>query len=429
MHFFDNINHRFEFRGIGFDHEVDTLAQDIELGVGDEHRDFNEGIVGDIQTRHLAVHPDEFGVVICHSGRVEHGLGGYFISRSPWVNPPTAQKEEGWRKLSPVSTAVIPPKRELSTTPRRSDRIFRGVVTSGGLSSLVILGLIFLFLLIQGFSTLRSQGIHFLTGSEWNAVTDANNVVVLKASHFGIAAMLVGTLVCAVIAVVVGVPIAVFSALYLVFYAPSAVKRIMVTIIDLMSSFPSILFGLWGFFILDPSAEYWAKLLHKYLGFIPIFQMPTPFFTRSPFVAGLVLAIMIIPIVTSVTREVFSQTPLDRMQAAYALGATRWGAIRAVAFPYARNGIVGGAMLGLGRAMGETVAVYTVLNIVYQINWHILLGAGGNIASMILLKFGEAGPTEVRALMAAGLVLFVVTLAVNTLADLIVNRTGRKQNV
>ena len=322
-------------------------------------------------------------------------------------------------------TRVIPAKRELTTKPRFSDKVFRGVVTSGGLSSLAILGLIFAFLLSEGFQTIKSQGLYFLTGSQWNAVVTDAGTIDTKQSHFGIAAMLVGTLICASIAVLIGVPISVLSAIFLTFYAPASIKKLMVTIIDLMAAFPSILFGLWGFFVLGPSAEYWAKLIHKYLGFIPIFQMPADYYTRSPFVAGIVLAIMIIPIVTSVSREVFAQTPLDRIQAAYALGSTRWGMIRAVAFPYARSGIVGGAMLGLGRAMGETVAVYTVLNIVYQINWHVLLGAGGNIASMIMLKFGEASPLEVKALMAAGLVLFVVTLIVNTVADLIVAKSGK----
>ena len=175
-----------------------------------------------------------------------------------------------------------------------------------------------------------------------------------------------------------------------------------------------------------PSVEYWAKLIHKYFGFVPIFKMEAPVFTRSPFVAGVVLAVMIIPIITSVSREIFSQTPLDRVQAAYALGATRWSMIRAVAIPYGKSGVVGGTMLGLGRAMGETVAVYTVLNIVYQVNWHVLLGAGGNVASMILLKFGEAGPQEIKALMAAGLVLFLLTLLVNSLAEFIVKKSGAK---
>jgi phosphate transport system permease protein len=133
---------------------------------------------------------------------------------------------------------------------------------------------------------------------------------------------------------------------------------------------------------------------------------------------------MIIPIVTSISGEVFSQTPLDRIQAAYALGATRWAMIKAVVIPYGKSGVIGGAMLGLGRAMGETVAVYTVLNIVFQINWHVLLGAGGNVASLIILRFGEANLYEIKALMAAGLVLFVLTLIVNALATLLVRKSG-----
>ena len=322
---------------------------------------------------------------------------------------------------------MIPPeKRELTTVPRFSDKVFRGVVTGGGLSSLLILGLIFAFLAYQGYSVLRSQGIHFITGSAWQIVQDDAGNIDYSQTKFGIAAMLIGTMLCALIAVVIAVPISVLSALFLNFYAPPFVKRIMVAVVDLMAAFPSIPFGLWGFFVLMPSVEYWAKLIHKYFGFVPIFKMEAPVFTRSPFVAGVVLAVMIIPIITSVSREIFSQTPLDRVQAAYALGATRWSMIRAVALPYGKSGVVGGAMLGLGRAMGETVAVYTVLNIVYQVNWHVLLGAGGNVASMILLKFGEAGPQEIKALMAAGLVLFLLTLLVNSLADFIVKKSGGK---
>jgi phosphate transport system permease protein len=325
-----------------------------------------------------------------------------------------------------VPAGTYPAKRELTTEPRFSDRVFRGIVTSGALSSLLILGLIFFFLTYQGFSVLRSQGLHFITGSNWQVIQDSAGNIDPKATQFGIAAMLIGTMLCAIIAIAVALPVSVLSALFLNFYAPLFLKKIMVSVVDLMAAFPSILFGLWGFFILMPSAEYWAKLLHKYLGFIPFFKMEVPIFARSPFVAGLVLAVMVIPIVTSVSREIFSQTPLDRIQAAYALGATRWSMIRAVVLPYGRSGIVGGAMLGLGRAMGETVAVYSVLNIVYQVNWHVLLGAGGNVASMILLKFGDAGPEEVKALMAAGLVLFLMTLLVNSLADFIVARSGGK---
>jgi phosphate transport system permease protein len=322
-----------------------------------------------------------------------------------------------------TTTGVIPTPREITTEPRRSDRIFRRVVTLGGLSSLAILGLIALFLGYRGFEVLRQEGFGFITNSDWSITTDETGNV--TDSHFGLAAMLVGTLLCSLVAVVIAVPISVLTAIFLNFYCPQWLKKILVTVVDMMAAFPSILFGIWGFLVLMPSVEYWAKLIHRYLGFIPIFELKPYVVTRSPFVAGVVLAIMIIPIITSVSREIFAQAPLDRIQAAYALGATRWAMIKAVVIPYGRSGVVGGAMLGLGRAMGETVAVFTVLNIVFQVNWHILLGAGGNIASLIILKFGDASPYEIKALMAAGLVLFLLTLLVNALANVIVKSTGK----
>jgi phosphate transport system permease protein len=271
---------------------------------------------------------------------------------------------------------------------------------------------------------LRVEKFSFITESKWEVLQDADGKI--AESTFGLGAMLIGTFLSAFIAVIVGVPIAVLSALYLTFYARGSVKKVLISLIDLMAAFPSLLFGFWGFIVLMSSAEYWAKLLNKYLGFIPIFDVPAPIFERSPFIAGLVLAIMIIPIVTAISREIFDQTPLDRVQAAYALGASKLAMIRAVVIPYGRGGVVGGAMLGLGRAMGETVAVYTVLNVVYQINWQVLFGAGGNVASLILLKFGEAGPEEVNALMAAGLVLFLLTLTVNAISDVLINKFGKK---
>jgi phosphate transport system permease protein len=322
-----------------------------------------------------------------------------------------------------IQELVIPAPRTITTEPRRSDKVFRGVVTAGGLSSLLLLGLIAVFLSYRGFEVLREEGIGFITHSDWSITTDdAGNVI---ESHFGLAAMLVGTILCSLIAVAIALPVSVFSALFLNFYAPGWLKKLLVTVIDMMAAFPSILFGIWGFLVLMPSVEYWAKLLHKYLGFIPVFDVQVAVFTRSPFVAGVVLAIMIIPIITSVSREIFSQAPLDRIQAAYALGATRWAMIKAVVIPHGRSGVIGGAMLGLGRAMGETVAVFTVLNIVFQINWQMLLGAGGNVASLIILKFGDASPYEIKALMAAGLILFLLTLVVNGFANLIVKTTGK----
>ena len=322
-----------------------------------------------------------------------------------------------------MTTLVPPAPREITTEPRRSDKVFRGLVTAGGLSSLLILGLIAIFLGYRGFEVLVQEGLGFITNSDWSVTVDENANVV--ESNFGLAAMLVGTILCALVAVVIALPISVFSALFLNFYAPERLKRFLIALIDMMAAFPSILFGIWGFLVLMPTAEYWAKLIHKYLGWIPIFDLQVPVYTRSPFVAGVVLAIMIIPIITSVSREVFSQAPLDRIQAAYALGATRWAMIKAVVIPHGRNGVIGGAMLGLGRAMGETVAVFTVLNIVFQVNWQVLLGAGGNVASLIILKFGEANPYEIKALMAAGLILFLLTLLVNAIANVIVKTTGK----
>jgi len=332
-------------------------------------------------------------------------------------------------KIQPMTllenkSADIPAPREITTKPRVSDKIFRGVVTGGGLSSLVILGLIFAFLLYQGFDIFRSQGIGFLTTSRWDVNFDEAGHI--TSSDFGLSAMLIGTIICAFTAVLIAVPISVATALYLSFYAPPIVKKFMVTVVDLMAAFPSILFGIWAYFVLMPSGAYWAKLLNKYFGFIPVFSNEQMVYDSSPFIASLILAIMIIPIITSISREVFSQAPLDRVQAAYALGATRWAMIRAVVIPHGRSGVIGGAMLGLGRAMGETVAVYTVLNLVFAINWKILFGVGGNVASLILLKFGEATPYEIKALMAAGLVLFVLTLLVNFSADLLVRRLGGK---
>ncbi|NBU57047.1 MAG: phosphate ABC transporter permease subunit PstC [Actinobacteria bacterium] len=315
---------------------------------------------------------------------------------------------------------VIPAARKITTKPRVSDQIFRGVVTTFSFSALVILSLIALFLLLQGFSTLREQGFGFITHFEWSVATDDSGKEV---AHFGLQAMLVGTVVISFIALIIAVPLAVLTALFLTFYAPTSIKRILVTLIDLMAAFPSILYGLWGYFVLMPMAVYWAKLINHWFGWIYIFGVPQPIFTRSPFIAGIVLSVMIIPIITSVSREVFSQTPLDRIQAAYALGATKWGMIRAVVLPFGSGGIVGGSMLGLGRAFGETVAVFSVLNIVFRSNFQILFTQGGNVASMIIQKFGEAGKTEINALIAAGLVLFILTLLVNFAATFIVTKT------
>ena len=323
--------------------------------------------------------------------------------------------------ISPEAKTT-PNPRVITTEPRFTDKVFRGIVTSGGLFSLVILSLIAFFLLYNGFAAMREAGFAFLTGFDWvDAIPEEG-----QPASYGIGAMLYGTIVLGILAMIMGVPVAVGTALFLSYYAPEWVKKPMVVVVDVMAAIPSIVFGLWGYFVLMPHAEYWARLIHKYLGFIPIFDMPAPVFTRSPFIASIVLAIMIIPIITAVSREVFAQTPLERIQAAYALGATKWSMIKAVVFPYGRGGVIGGAMLGLGRALGETVAVYTVLNLVFDIRIEVLLSAGGSVASMIVNKFGEADQVELQALMAAGFVLFLVTLGVNFLANYIINKTARE---
>jgi phosphate transport system permease protein len=321
-----------------------------------------------------------------------------------------------------VEQKQTPQPRIITTELRFTDKLFRGIVTGGGLISLAILGLIGFFLIYNGFEAIRNAGLAFLTGFDWVDAVPENG----QLATYGIGAMLYGTIVTGILALIMGVPIAVGTALFLSYYAPEWLKKPMVVVVDVMAAIPSIVYGLWGFFVLMPHAEYWAKLIHKYFGFIPFFDMPAPVFTRSPFIAGLVLAIMITPIVTAIAREVFAQTPLERIQAAYALGATKWSMIKAVVFPYGRGGVVGGAMLGLGRALGETVAVYTVLNLVYDIRIEVLLSAGGNVASMIVNKFGEADFVELQALMAAGFVLFLVTLVVNFFANYIINKTARE---
>jgi phosphate transport system permease protein len=318
-----------------------------------------------------------------------------------------------------LEAGQVPAPRELTTNPRTSDKIFRGVVTGFGMTALLILTLIGLFLSVRGIQTLHSQGFGFLTRAQWEVVqTDAGTTY-----NLGVGAMLLGTILISIVALVIGVPLSVALALFLTFYAPARIKTLLVSVVDLMAAFPSVLFGLWGFFVLMPLATYWAKLIFKYLNWIPLFDAPQYFFERSPFIAGLVLAIMIIPIVTSVAREVFAQTPLDRIQAAYALGATKWGVIKTVVFPFGNSGLIGGAMLGLGRAFGETVAVYSVLNIVFKVNFQILYGSGGNVASMIIQKWGESTGGETTALLAAGFILFLLTLLVNLGANFIVRNT------
>lgn len=312
-----------------------------------------------------------------------------------------------------------PDHREIATNFTLVDRVFRRFVTSAALVSLVVLALIGGFLLQRGFVIFRDFGLSFITTSTWNVGDPADPSTAI----FGIGAMLVGSVIVATIAVVLAVPFAVATALFIEFYAPKFLRNVLTAVLDLVAAIPSVIYGIWGYVVLLPLVTGWSATINKYLDWIPIFSVRTPIFGRSPFMAGSLLAIMILPIITSVAREVYSQAPRDLVDATYALGGTKWGGIKTVVLPFGRSGLVGGTMLGLGRALGETVAVYLTLNLVYEINFKVLASAGGNVASMIATRFGEATPYELKGLMAAGLVLFLVTLAVNAVATVIVNRS------
>ncbi|MFZ9844231.1 MAG: phosphate ABC transporter permease subunit PstC [Ilumatobacteraceae bacterium] len=329
-----------------------------------------------------------------------------------------------------MTTATTPTPREMTVIYSRADRVFRRIVTAGALTSLLLLGLIASFLILRSAETFREFGINFITGSEWFSAgedplggADVASSEAGDGSVFSIGPMILGSIIVALIAMTFAVPLAIGGALYIEFYAPRSMHRFLVSMLDLAAAIPSLIFGLWGIEVFTDFGVRWATLLNDRLGFIPIFSVEFENFGRSPFVAGCVLAALVVPITTSVAREVYSRTPRDLIDTCYALGGSKWGAIRAVVMPYGRSGVIAGAMLGLGRALGETVAIYLMLNLVFKYSYQILDSAGGNVASMIALKFGEATDKEISALIASGLVLFVITLIVNMVASSIVQRT------
>ena len=306
--------------------------------------------------------------------------------------------------------------------PRRSrgDRVFRGIVAGGAVSSLVLLGMIAVFLVLRSSEIFGRFGLGFLFKSDWTAGAEANG----SDSSFGVWAMLLGTVVISLIAVAVALPLGVSAALAIEYYLPTRARGAVRMLVDIAAAVPSVVYGLWAVSIFSGPAASWGELLHRFGGWFPLFGVENEQYDRSPFVAGLVLAIMITPIITSVSREVFSRTPPDLVNASYALGGSRWGAIRNVVLPYGSSGVVGGTMLGLGRALGETVAVYLVLNLVFKPNLRILDSQGGSVASLIATKFGEAGQYEIKALLAAGLVLFILTMVVNMTATYVVQKSS-----
>jgi phosphate transport system permease protein len=294
------------------------------------------------------------------------------------------------------------------------DRLFQALTLGAGAVVLVVLGAIAVFLVARAVPALQANTGSFLTDRRFspNAVPPA----------FGIAALVFGTIVSSVIALVLALPVALGVALYLSHYAPRRAATPLGYLIDLLAAVPSVVYGLWGSYVLGPRVADASAVLERYLGWIPLFSTSGKTYGRSLFLAGVVLAIMILPIIASLSREVFRQAPVADQEAAYALGATRLEMIRTAVLPFGRPGVVGATMLGLGRALGETIAVALVLSSSFDIDLHVLQPGGNTIAANIANTFGEAGPTGRGALIASGLVLFVLTLLVNVLARAIVYR-------
>lgn len=273
------------------------------------------------------------------------------------------------------------------------------------------------FLLVRALPAFHRAGWRFLTESAW--FPDASP------PRFGIAALAFGTVVSSLVALALAVPVAVGTALFLTELAPPRVGRWVGYLVDLLAAVPSVVYGLWGVYFLVPWLLPVERGLDRTLAFVPLFDSRNGTYGRSLFAASVVLAIMILPIISAIAREVFRQVPHSHREAAFALGATRWEAMRVAVLPYSRGGVVGAAMLGLGRALGETIAIALVLSASFKVDWHILEPGGNTIAANIATKFGEAGPQGRGALIASGLVLFAITLVVNVIARGVVYRAGQ----
>ncbi|WP_369242741.1 phosphate ABC transporter permease subunit PstC [Streptomyces sp. R21] len=324
--------------------------------------------------------------------------------------------------ISTQSTDAPPPSPQPSVTEQKrsshgatrpGDRIFLGLSRGSGIFLLVIMAAIAVFLTYRASLAISKDHGNFLTTFEWNT-----NLV---PPTFGIAVLAFGTVISSIIAMVLAVPIAVAIALFITHYAPRRFGGPVAYVIDLLAAVPSIVYGLWGALILVPHMTGLYGWLDTYLGWTGIFswQGGAP---RSMLTVGILLAIMILPIITNVSREVFRQVPQMHEEAALALGATRWEVIRMSVLPFGRSGVISASMLGLGRALGETMAVATVLSPDFLIHGSLLDPGGGTFAQNIASKFGEATEQGRDALIASGLVLFVITLLVNGAARAIIAR-------
>jgi phosphate transport system permease protein len=314
-----------------------------------------------------------------------------------------------------VVTPTPPRPISLQTVRSGEDRLYRGVVKTAGYGALVLLFLIGLFLFLRGWPALHLRGFKFFSTSGFQTIT----------SHptFGVLASLYGTVVVAVVALIVGVPVALTTALFLSEYAPAWSRRSLIALVDLAAAIPSVVYGLWGFFEVQPNVVGFSNWMSAHLGFIPFFKIVAPPANASLFIAGLIVGLMIVPIIASVTREVYSLAPPGEREAALALGASRWQMIRTVVLPFGRGGTIGAVMLGMGRALEETIAVSIILGEAFVISPHITQHGGSTIASLIAINFGSGGKLGLEDLLMCGFVLFGLTLVVNLIASAIVNRS------
>lgn len=321
-----------------------------------------------------------------------------------------------------MTTADLDVPRTLSQVYSPADKAFRRSASSIGWFVLVLTGSIGLFLGYQAIPTLRRYGLNFFTENQWLPQQDI----------VGLSAVLLGTVEVALVALAVGFPLALLTAVYISEYAPIRVKSTLIALIDLMAAVPSIIYGLWGVFLLQPQTIHVSRWLAQHFGWFPVFHVDTNAnsaswaqtkFTASAFIAGLTVSMMVIPLACAVMRGVFAQAPLGEREAALALGATRWGMIRTVVLPFGQGGIIGGTMLALGRALGETVAVLLIISPQFDLKINILSVGTETTSALIAGLFGEASSSQLSALLTAGFVLFVLTLAVNTVAAVFVNRS------
>ncbi|PDP87957.1 phosphate ABC transporter permease subunit PstC [Glycomyces fuscus] len=319
-----------------------------------------------------------------------------------------------------MTTTDAPEAAAPPTGKRRiGDVAFAGLARGSGILILLILAGVAAFLLVQAWPSLTANTANFLTSTEW----EPN---VREDPAFGVAALAFGTVLAAAIALLLATPVAIGIALFIVFYAPRRLASVLGYLVDLLAAIPSVVYGLWGIGFLAPELVPVYQALTRYLGWIPLFEGPASTSARTTLTAGVVLAVMILPIITAMARDVFRQTPQGHREAALAMGATRWEMIRLAVLPFGKSGVVGGAMLGLGRALGETMAVAMILSPSLIVSWNLLQSGNQTIAAHIALQYPEATGYGVSALIAAGLVLFAITLIVNMGARYVVTRGSKE---